>query len=438
MDMAAFGRHGFVCRSFWAILASLFILPALVRGQEQPPDSNVETDQAIPSPAVTTGHREILWAEAQYLLWWTKNQPVPGPLVTTTSVSGGTGILGQPGTSALCGEGELDSKLHSGGRFLFGGWLVSDSLGIEVGGLILETHTTHFMQDTDRAGNPLIARPFFNVLTGQEDAQIVSWPSSFPPNVGARGGINGGVFGGIDVFSDSRFWGGESNLVFDLHEGADRLHFLTGFRYLGLEESLRTSQSSTVDMTSTAFMARPLAMNGTPVPGPDIVSMTDRARTRNEFFGWQAGLRGEWHWGRVQFGWDAKVGLGDTKQWVNLSGVTEWTGSNGRIGIVPAGLYFVGDNRGLYSRDVFACMTEAELSVGYHITPWLLFSVGYDFLYWNNVARPGDQMQRGIDPRAVPSNLAYDPSATNLEPLRRFGSSDYWAMGLVFGLGFTY
>jgi hypothetical protein len=426
---------------FAACLAGSLLFGSASKAEETSegtPEQATEATEVSPASVPCQSAAPRFWVDVEYLLWWEKNMPVAGPLVTTTSRGNGAGIPGQAGTSDLLGNSGLDSRNHSGGRFLVGGWIEPDVVGLEVGGFILETHTTHFWQDSDRLGNPLIARPFFNALTDQEDAQVITLPSNFGSSPGARGGVDGSIFGGIDVFSDSRLWGGEGNVVVGLLQGAFELELLSGFRYLGLEETLRFSQSSTIDMFDASYMPRPLGLNNAPVPASEIVSITDRSQTRNEFFGAQAGLRGRWlcdHW---SIECTADIGLGDTKQWSNITGITQWTASAGTFASVPAGLYAVGDNRGLFSRDSLSYMSEEDLRVGYRVTRCLTLNVGCSFLYWNDVLRAGNQLQDAIDPRTIPSNIAYDPAVKGTAPVHRFVASDYWAMGLSVGVEFRY
>ena len=53
-------------------------------------------------------------------------------------------------------------------------------------------------------------------------------------------------------------------------------------------------------------------------------------------------------------------------------------------------------NIGHYSRNVFAVVPEVGLSVGFEVTAWLRLSLGYNFLYWSDVVRPGEQIDRVI------------------------------------------
>jgi hypothetical protein len=191
-------------------------------------------------------------------------------------------------------------------------------------------------------------------------------------------------------------------------------------------------------MFDASYMPRPLGLKGSAVPGTDIVSITDRAQTRNDFYGGQIGLTGCWKVARWKIEFLADVGLGDTRQWESVTGITQWTNSAGTFASVPAGLFAVGDNRGEFSRDRLSFMTEEDVRIGYQITHRLLVNIGYSFLYWSSVVRAGNQFSEAIDPHTVPSNIAYNPAVQGIAPPVRLVGSDYWATGLNFGLEFRY
>jgi hypothetical protein len=61
--------------------------------------------------------------------------------------------------------------------------------------------------------------------------------------------------------------------------------------------------------------------------------------------------------------------------------------------------------------------------------------VGYNFLYWSNVIRPGNQVDRVINPNLLPpANGLGGPNRPTFE----FHGSDFWAQGVSFGLEFRY
>jgi hypothetical protein len=58
---------------------------------------------------------------------------------------------------------------------------------------------------------------------------------------------------------------------------------------------------------------------------------------------------------------------------------------------------------------------------------------GYNFLYWNNVIRPGDQIDRTVDVTFVPNPPAGVPASGQNRPQPLFRQSDLWVNGIQFG-----
>ncbi len=144
---------------------------------------------------------------ADYLLWWVRKGPTPGPLLTVGSAGDPIpGALGQPGTQPLFGDGGLDYHTFSGLR-LNGSIGLASGLGLDGSFFILERRSLGFGAASDANGNPLIARPVINDLNSVPE----SYDTSFP----------GSVAGASTVVSDTRLWGYEINLAADLR-GASR------------------------------------------------------------------------------------------------------------------------------------------------------------------------------------------------------------------------
>lgn len=354
------------------------------------------------------------WSSAEYLFWWIKDDHVPGPLLTTGSLSDPRpAALGMPGTSVLFGATGLDYKEHSGVRLTLGAWLDDDrSIGVEAAGFVLETHTIHGTANSDRTGSPVIAQPFFNLRTGMESALIITAPGRF--------------IGGIDIFADSRPWGGEGNLVGSLWRTDNfRADGLLGFRYLGMKDELRFDESSTVLAGVKGFL-------GTRVPAPDIVSVHDLFITHDDFFGGQLGVRGEYRWNGWSLNAGAKVGLGSTRQDVNVSsGRTTLTTPDGTAQTVFGGLFAQPGNLGHHERNQFTVISDVSLHVGYALTRNLSLQVGYDLLTWSNVARPSEELNRNINPRQIPSAFPYETPTPPLTPQFLYHSTDFWAQGIT-------
>jgi hypothetical protein len=86
-------------------------------------------------------------------------------------------------------------------------------------------------------------------------------------------------------------------------------------------------------------------------------------------------------------------------------------------------------------RDTFTVVPELGLNIGYQLTNHIRAFVGYNFLYWSSVVRPGDQ----IDPR-VNTNLIPPPISTAgpAVPAFAFHGSDFWAQGITLGVEFRW
>jgi hypothetical protein len=72
--------------------------------------------------------------------------------------------------------------------------------------------------------------------------------------------------------------------------------------------------------------------------------------------------------------------------------------------------------------------------VGYQLTPHLRATFGSTFLYWNRVARSGDQIDLAVNTNFIPPPIANTGGALN--PSFAFHDTAFWAMGLNFGLEF--
>jgi hypothetical protein len=358
-----------------------------------------------------------LWADAEYLLFWVKPGLPPPPLVTTGPASS-LGILGQPGTNVLFSN-ELDYDEHSGGRVTIGYWLdKGGQVGVEAVGFLLENKAIHRDAASDATGLPLLARPAVNAVTGQEGVTLISFPGAFTGDVG--------------VSSTSQVYGAEANFIGSLCRGscwcAD---MVIGFRYVGLSESLGVVSDTVVGPTGL------IGFNGAPAPVGSTVTITDRFETRNDFYGGQVGGRTLFHWNKFFASLQGKLAVGNTHEVVNTQGSTVLTGA-GVSGSLPGGLLAVASNSGLRSRDEFTFIPEAAAKVGYNITDCISVFVGYTFLYWYDVARPSEQIDRVVNPGFVPSNLTFGSVTGPIRPIGEVNKTDFWMQGISFGVEVRY
>jgi hypothetical protein len=176
---------------------------------------------------------------------------------------------------------------------------------------------------------------------------------------------------------------------------------------------------------------------GQPVSSWSSVRDVDRFYNSNNFYGGQLGTRVTWINGRWVLGASGKVAFGSTHEATYIRGYTALYNPDGSTTSIPGGVLATSANIGNYSRNVFAVVPEMGLNVGFRITPRLLARFGYTFLYWSNVARPGNQISRVASPTLVPTDANYATGGPN-QPQYQFHSSSYWAQGLNFGLEFDF
>jgi hypothetical protein len=344
-----------------------------------------------------------LYANTEYLLWWIKSTKPP-PLIT----SGGAndqfpGALGQPGTTVLFGGQSLQHDPFSGLRFTLGLWCDEcHNFGIEGSFFTLFQQSSRFSATS--GGSPVLARPFFNAGTGNEDSELIAFPN---------------LLAGTGAVSlTTRLLGAEANLRTNLCKGCCyRVDLLTGFRFLGLDESLNINESiQTLQIAGGAFR------------------VWDGFSTSNRFYGGQVGLDTEFRRGHWFLDLKGKVALGSNNQVVNIHGNTVTTDPRTGTSSLAGGLLALSSNSGRFTREMFAVAPEGTISVGYQICENVRAYVGYNFLYISDVARPANQIDRAV-------NTSFLPPATPSFPVRPafvFKGTDFWAQGVNFGLEFRY
>ena len=348
-----------------------------------------------------------IWASTEYLIWWIKDGPLPFPLVTTGNPADPVpGALGQPGTVPLFGGNRLDYSAFSGLRVSLGAWLNCErTLGIEGSGFLLEQRSVGFAAGSDPAGNPPIYFPVFRTDLGREGSFTISDPQAI-------------LAGQTAIRSQTRLWGGEANAIANLwRECGVSIDVLAGFRYIQLEESL-TTDSALVD----------------PVNQINNV-VHDQFSTRSQFFGGQLGAKVGFQVRGATVEFAGKVALGSNHNEVNIGGFTNQTGAGAPVtGTFPGGIFTQPSNIGGQTQNKFAVVPEGQIKVGYPIRSNVVAFVGYDFLYWSQVVRPGNQIDHNVNPTQTLGGVLTGPPA----PLPQFNRSDFWAQGITVGLRFQY
>ena len=185
------------------------------------------------------------WFRCEFLGWWTKGFATP-PLLTTSPTSptltppAQAGVLGGA-TNVLFGGNDLGGGFLPGERITFGALLDGcRNLGIEASYLQLNRQTKYF--NANSVSVPILARPYFNSETGQQDSQVIAYPGqqsgTFSSSVASDLQV-------VDVLVRKRL-NQQPGFAVDL---------VAGYRYQQLEDYL-TVDSLTISGTQSGFADR--------------------------------------------------------------------------------------------------------------------------------------------------------------------------------------
>jgi hypothetical protein len=373
------------------------------RGAGLPPVRYTIPEVLASFPYESPKPSSAIWGKAEYLIWWVRNGTPRFPLVTTDSNPGQltSGSLQSPTVSTLFGNDGFDYGAFNGGRLTVGLWLDSEErFGVEASGFVQETRSVRFHAGSDT--NPALYLPAYNILLGTESRLIIADPT-IP------------LTGTVDIASTLQLWGYEVNGVYRLtrFSGWD-VQLLGGFRYLDLLENFEL-ENTTSGFNQTAYLL-------------------DHFQSRNQFYGPQAGVRGDYTFGRFTAGLSAKIALGVTHE------VNETAGSNvaANTGATAGGFFSQSTNIGRGMVNMFSAVPQFTASLGYNVSEHVMIFAGYDYLLWTGVARAGDQIDRvlNLSQSAAFSNGTLTSPLQRPEPL--FHHADFWAQGVSLGVQFRY
>jgi hypothetical protein len=365
------------------------------------------------------------WLEFDYILGFAKSQKANFPYVTTSAPLAG-GILGNPSTYVLHSQGDLGLNLVNGARISGGFWRdEARRYGYYMSGFFTEFKTNEFASSSDSTGQPLLARPFFNTATGQQDVLLTSFPTY--------------LAGGISVVSGTQFWGAEGGPIVNLYRSCPddialwNVNLLTGFRYLDLHERFEASQNSVLLDGHTA------AFDGKLYGAGSMIGVSDRFDTYNRFYAGQVGLNTELRLNRWTLNTTTKVALGVVNQRIDVRGQSTLTGPNSPdLSVIHAGLFANAANSGRTNQDKFAVAPEVNVNLGYQWRSWLTTSIGYNFIYISNVVRPTEQFSNAVNPAIVPLSSTYGVVNNAPTPNLVGTTSDFWFQGVTFSITARY
>ncbi|MCC9656971.1 BBP7 family outer membrane beta-barrel protein [Rhodopirellula halodulae] len=352
--------------------------------------------------------QDRLWLRTEYIRWWANGMETPA-LVTTSpdgTAQADAGVLGLPNTSVLYG-GEINDESTNGIRFR-GGFFITpaSAFGIEGEYFRIGSNTSGFGRN---GGDQILARPFFRTDTDVETAQLINYPGVVDGSlaIGAASKLDSYLINGRVALCPT--CGGNCVTC----RNTDRVDWLIGYRHMKLDEALTFGET----------------LDSQLVGAPGTIVLADAFRTTNDFDGLQLGVTYQANLKRVWLESMLRVAVGNNKQTVSIRGNTFITEA-GVTENYSGGLYAQRDNSGNFRRDEFTMVPEIGFTLGVHLTSCLDATVGYSLLYFPNVVRPGDQIDRDVNPDLLaPPGTVASPS----RPEFRFIENDYVAHGLSFG-----
>ena len=333
-------------------------------------------------------HRDRTWINLSYVYARMKSYSVP-PLITTgdpnNTSPGALNPVDGPGTIVLYGQDPVATQGNSGFRIEAGYWFdTADTFSVDLGFMYLVPTSQTFSVASDGTGSPVIARPIFSTLSNNERAFLVAVPPAF---------ANAPIVGSASVETTTDFWQAELNVRAHGYYG-EHVHvdLLTGFRTMRLDDSLRIQDEAT-DVKGGFLTYKKVPLG----PGDSLVEI-DHFGTSNQFYGYQLG--GEFMYEHPWFsvGLMAKLGVGANQQEARIDGSASLVPAVGPPTTAPGGILTQVSNIGTHSRYVFGLVPEIGASVNFDVTCNIRMRAAYSFMAWNDVMRPGDIINRTVNP----------------------------------------
>lgn len=304
-----------------------------------------------------------VWQSAEYLYSWVQNSPVSVPLITANNNPGAFGIINEPGTTIIFGEGSQRNsfKLNgiNGARLTLGGWINHCyRFGIEASGFGLSQSTSSFQASSINSNIPIINIPFFSTTSG-ENVLVNRFPNT------------------ATVSDTFHTYGFELNGLYELPNQSRPLMLLAGFRYWNINEDLILNDAFNPPVFLTA-----------------TTNINDNFSTKNAFYGFQLGGRSHFEYSHFIFNVTAKVAIGDNYQKLRIKGQTNL---NNTIILQPIGLFAEPSNIGTFKNNQFAILPELQAKLAYNLTAIIHPFISYNCTYLNKLIRPGNQIDRTIN-----------------------------------------
>lgn len=337
-------------------------------------------------------HAHETWFTAEVLLWFPQQRRVPA-LITTAGV-GQQPIL--PNANVAFG-GDIGGDLRAGFR-VDGGRFLNKHVGIGGRFWMIDGDSQRASLSGNGTGRS-IGRPFFNTELPGYDSILVN--------------LDGNFAGNVHVESDLRMLAAEAYGRLKFGRGANyRVDLIGGYTHFNIDDRL-WARSETI--------------------GPSISRFFDDFDAENQFHGGQLGIESTIEQGKWALTSLVKVHLGNMNQVIDIRGSSQ----SETIPVPPTpptvtnfnsgGALAFDDSLGRHERNKFAFAPELNLKLAYRFRPNVLLSVGYSFIYFDNVLLAGDHIDPVFDGSTLLTN---GPHAQR--PFE-FRDSGLWVQGIDLG-----
>jgi hypothetical protein len=336
--------------------------------------------------------------------WATKGVNAP-PLVTSSSLAAG-GVIGTGDTVIRFGQDYQHHEMRPGGKLKIGWWFDVEQYSamewhyFELDGRNIRLH------DEVTDGSSILARPFIDATTGDESAAITASDT----RDGTIDALNNFQFTSTGIIYRNLFWASPYA----------RIDYLVGYRHAHLFDRVRAEEFFIT--TGDADFA-----------DGDEVTRVDQFRAVNQFDGADLGLSAWWsNNGKIAVTGVARFAIGATHNASIINGFTRVESGNTTT-TTNGGVLAQPSNIGRNSIQEFGTLTEVGLGLSWQPGCYWKFNLGYTWIYWSQVARALDQIDRTLDPaQLAPTN------DVGTRPAFELRTTSFWAQGLTAGFQYQF
>lgn len=335
---------------------------------------------------------------AEYVAMWATGTRLP-PLVTTSpdgTPREDAGVLDVPATSVLLGDERRQDQGRNGGRMTLGHWFdLEQKFALEVQYWVLGEANAEDSIAASTQGT-ILARPFFNAKTGQEDSQLISFPQLVSGTVSAeyRSEVHS-----VDILGRYNWLEGPQGYV----------NLLAGYRFFRFREALEIDERLL-----------------------EQLRVTDKFIAENDFHGLDLG---------ATFGVGYRCCLLDVTTKIALGSAHHQLKIRGRTSVADiaqsGGWLAASSNLGSHDAYAFAAIPEFEAKFTYVVVDSIRLSVGYNVLCITNAIRVGESMDTTVNPdqlASLPLARNAGPPSDALRPAPRLDETSIWMQGIIFGV----